>query len=100
MASAATGRDARRGPDLPRRVVLDLSGRRAELSRAEAMLLRDAAAAQAGSSSLARDLAVLLDHALETQRLLALRPSEAQLLGQVAQQQGLGDIVGRLADAA
>lgn len=80
--------------------MLDLSGRRAELSRAEAVLLRDAAAADAGRSSLARDVAVLLDHVLERERVLTLRRSEVGLLARVAERQGLGDVAGRLADAA
>jgi hypothetical protein len=99
-SSAAGDRASRTAVDLPLRVVLDLSGRRAELTRVEAVLLRDAAAAEAGRSSLARDLAVLLDHALETQRVLALRRNEAHLLARLARQHALGEVAARLADAA
>ena len=81
----------------PGRLVLDLAGRRVELARAEAVRLRDAAAAEAGSSSAARDLSVLLDRVLARGHLLALRQGEVHTLTSIAAGLGLGELVARLA---
>jgi hypothetical protein len=59
---------------------LDVNGRIIELSRTQAELLRDAAAARAASSSQLRGLSLTLDRALRDERVLALRRSEARAL--------------------
>ena len=78
-------------------VVLDLAGRRVELSRAEAMRLRAAAAAEAGTSSVARDLSVLLDRVIARGHVLALHRGEAHTLTGVAAGLGLDELARRLA---
>lgn len=67
---------------------LDLPGRKVELGRVIVLRLRDAAAAQAGRSSAARDLSLLLDRALR-QGTLALRRSELETLVKLARRVGL-----------
>jgi hypothetical protein len=59
---------------------LDINGRVIELSREHVELLRDAAAARAASSSRLRDLSLMLDRALRSGHVLALRRSEARVL--------------------
>ena len=69
-------------------VALDVGGRHIDLDPGRASQLRDAAAAQAGKSSAARDLSLLLDRALHRRQTLALRRSEAHTLAQLAGQLG------------
>jgi hypothetical protein len=73
-------------------VVLDVAGRRVELTEVEAARLRDAAAGQAGRSSVARDLSLLLHRGLGTGQVLALRRTEAHELARLAASLGLPDI--------
>lgn len=79
-------------------MVLDLAGRRVELDRTEALRLRAAAAAQAGSSSVARDLSVLLARAVTHGQVLALRRGEAHTLSRLAFGLGLDELAQRLTD--
>ncbi len=79
------------------RVVLDLAGTHVRLSPGEAVRLRDAAAAEAGRSSRARDLAVLLDRALVLPHTLALRPAERHTLARIAAEAGLDELAPQLA---
>lgn len=85
LASAALGAEAA-SEQSP--VFLDIAGRRVGLDPADAARLRDAAAARAGTSSIARDLSILLGHALEQPHVIALRRSEAQTLLRVAAEIG------------
>jgi hypothetical protein len=95
LGSAASHGDgsetARQSP-----VVLDIGGRRVDLDRAEAVRLRDAAAAVAGRSSAARDLSLVLDRALSRRSVLALRRAEAQTLAQLAVEVGLLGLAGEI----
>lgn len=77
-------------------VTLDVAGRRIDLTAAEAMRLRDAAAVRAGRSSTARDLSLLLDRALHRRHVIALRRSEAHALAQLARHVGLLALVREL----
>lgn len=83
-----------------RRVVLDIGGRRVDLGPDETVQLRNAAAARAGSSSAARDLSLVLDHALHRPQVLALRRGEAHTLAQIARQVGLAALVLEITQAA
>jgi hypothetical protein len=85
MVAAASGPAA----PTPSAVVLDIGGRRVDLGPAEVVQLRNAAAAGAGSSSVARDLSLLLDCGSHRHRVLALRRGEAHTLAQLARQVGL-----------
>jgi hypothetical protein len=67
---------------------LDVPGRKVELGRAIVQRLRDAAEAQAGRSTPARDLSLLLDRALR-QGTLALRRSELETLVKLTRSVGL-----------
>jgi hypothetical protein len=67
-------------------VVIDIGGRRFDLDPTDAARLRDAAAARAGRSSVARDLSLLLDRALHRRRVLALHRSEAHTLLRLARE--------------
>ncbi len=91
MTPAAPDSTSDRGP-----VVLDVAGRRVELTGSEALLLRDAAAAQAGRSSRARDLSLLLERALTGSNVLALSRGELQTLAQLAETANQGDLAMRL----
>jgi hypothetical protein len=65
---------------------LDLPGGIVELHSEDVVQLRDAAAAQAGRSSAARDLALLLDRTLRRNRV-ALRRSVLQVLVATAERE-------------
>jgi hypothetical protein len=65
---------------IPDAITLDLAGNRVRLPRAVALLLRDAAARRAGSSSSQRDLSLVLSRAIETGSLVALQRSEIRAL--------------------
>jgi hypothetical protein len=78
-------------------ISLDLPGGRTELRREDVSVLRDAAAAQAGRSSAARDLSLLLDRALERGSSVALRRAELQTLIEVAHDVALDDVATQLA---
>lgn len=75
---------------------LDLPSGVLELAPADVGALRDAAAAEAGRSSAARDLSLLLDRALG-QRRLTLRRAEADALRAIAERAGLADLALRFA---
>ena len=62
-----------RASRLMRHVILDLPSGQVSLEASEGELLRDAAAAKAGSSIAARDLSLLLDRALNEPRPVARR---------------------------
>ncbi len=91
MISAASGATSDRGP-----VILDVAGRRVELTDSEALLLRDAAASRAGHSSRARDLSLLLERALTSSNVLALSRGELQTLARLAEAADRGDLAKRL----
>ncbi len=71
-----------------------LSFPRAQIERAQAL-----AAAQAGASSGLRDLALVLDWALNTPRVVALRRGEARELVQLARQHDALDGIAAAFDA-
>ena len=77
-------------------VVLDVSGRRVVLSSRDAEQLRDAATDEAGRSSTARDLSLLLARAAAG-GTLALRRVEASTLERLARELGLADAAAQLA---
>jgi hypothetical protein len=81
----------------PEPVVVDVGGQRIDLDPADAARLRDAAAALAGTSSVARDVSVLLGQALQRRRVLALHRSEAKALVQLASEIGLNTLVREIA---
>lgn len=81
------------------RIVLDLPGGRLTLDAYEVTRLRDTAAAQAGQSSAARDLSLLLDRALQHGKPVALRRAEVQTLTHVAADAQLDELAARLAAA-
>ena len=66
----------------------------------EVALLRDAAAALAGQSPLARDLSLLLDRSLNQPGPVALRRPELKLLVQLTSASELHAILELLADVA
>ena len=66
-------------------VRLDVHGVVVSLAPAQAERLRIAAAAQAGSSSRLRDLSLVLDWALASPKMVALRRSEARELLRLVQ---------------
>ena len=72
-----------------RAVVFDVCGRQVVLDLDQARLLRDAAAARAGRSSVARDLSSLLDRGLTREQVIALRRGEARALERLADELGL-----------
>jgi hypothetical protein len=65
-------------------VRLELRGRPVVLSREQALRAQSLAEAGAGSSSGLRDLALVLDWALNTPQVVALRRSEARDLERLA----------------
>ena len=79
-------------------VKLDVRGQVVSLRREDAERLRDAAAAAGALSSGRRDLALVLDWALSSQRVVALRRSEARELAQLLAEDpvlaNLGDALG------
>ena len=81
-------------------LVLDVSGRRIEVSEEAALRLREAASLEAGRSSVARDLSLLLERALTGGNTLALRRVEAHTLTQLAERLDMGELVARLSAAA
>jgi len=95
VAAAASSRRSG-SPDLGA-VVLDVFGRRVALSRADAGRLQAAASEEAGRSSTARDLSLLLGEALMG-RTLALRRVEASTLERLARDLGLAGAAAQLAD--
>ncbi len=78
-------------------IALDLPAGAVELRNEDVARLREAAAAQAGRSTAARDLSLLLERALHGGRV-ALRHGELQTLIAVAQQSGQADLAQRLQD--
>jgi len=79
-------------------VVLDVAGRRVALDRRAAELLQAATTDEAGRSSVARDLSLLLAEGLRG-RTLALRRGEASTLARIAAAVGLADVAGELTPA-
>jgi hypothetical protein len=79
---------------------LDLPRGQIDLRRDDLGRLRDAAADQAGRSSAARDLSLILDRALDQRRTVTLRRGELHALIHVAADAGLGELTARLEDAA
>jgi hypothetical protein len=77
-------------------ISLDLPGHTLALAPARLETLRDAAAAEAGRSSSARDLSLLLDRALREGRL-TLRRAEVDVLRAVAERAGLAELAALLA---
>jgi hypothetical protein len=65
-------------------VRLDVRGRVIVLQREDAERLQAAAAADAASSSRRRDLALVLDWAMASPRVVVLRRSEARELGRLS----------------
>jgi hypothetical protein len=97
----ASGRsDERPSLLVVRRVIFDLPSGQVSLEAREVELLRDAAAAQAGSSIAARDLSLLLDRALNQPRPVAFRRAELHTLVEIATSADLGEIAARLDGAA
>ena len=76
-------------------VRLEVRGQVVTLRRDDAERLRAAAAATAGLSTRRRDLALVLDWAISSPRIVALRRSEARELAQLLREDGaladLGD---------
>lgn len=66
-------------------VTIELRGEVLALPRAEVEQAQALAAAEAGSSSRLRDLALVLDWALHTSRIVAFRRSEAREFERLAQ---------------
>lgn len=96
LGSAALHSDFSEGSSGQFPVVVDVAGRRIDLSPGEAMRLRDAAASCAGRSSTARDLSLLLDRGLSRRRVIALHRAEAHTLARLAHQVGLHALVGEI----
>jgi hypothetical protein len=66
-----------------RRVRLDVNGRIVQLPRERAEQLRHAAALEAADSSVLRDISLLLDRAIETERVVALQRQELRPLARL-----------------
>jgi hypothetical protein len=82
-------------------VRLDLRGNVVALRPEDVEQLRNAAGARAGSSSRSRDLALVLDWALASPRVVVLRRSEAQELERLVRDEpGLTDLAATIAAAA
>jgi hypothetical protein len=82
-------------------VRLDLRGNVVVLPAQDVAHLRDVAAARASSSSRSRDLALVLDWALASPRVVALRRSEAQELERlVCEDPKLADLAAKFGSAA
>ena len=69
-------------------VRLEVRGQVVTLRRDDAERLRAAAAATAGLSTRRRDLALVLDWAISSPRVVALRRSEARELAQLLREDG------------
>jgi hypothetical protein len=82
-----------------RQVIFDLPSGQVSLEAREVELLRDAAAARAGSSTAARDLSLLLERALHDPRTVAFRRAELHTLVAIAASADLGEIAERLETA-
>jgi hypothetical protein len=100
MLGAAVGGVRRSVDSQGPEIVLDVSGRRVSVSRAEAHRLQEAASLEAGRSSVARDLALLLDRALAGGSTLALRRGEAHTLTRLSGALGLSELVARLSETS
>jgi hypothetical protein len=79
-----------------RHVIFDLPSGQVSLKASEVELLRDAAAAKAGSSIASRDLSLLLGRALNEPRAVAFRRAELQTLIETAVSARLTEVAGRL----
>jgi hypothetical protein len=77
-------------------VSLDLNGKPAFVNDAALASARDAAAASAAQSTQLRDLALLLDRALDGHRVV-LRRSELRLLRRLAAESELSDLARAIA---
>lgn len=73
--------------------MLDIGGRQVRITETQLELLREAAAAHASSSSVLRDLSLVLDHALTSGHVVALRRAEARALAQRVATQTHPDLV-------
>jgi hypothetical protein len=73
-------------------IVIDLPGGKLTLDVEEARGIRDAAAAEAGRSTTARDISLLLDRALSEGSVVALRRNEAHTLLELARTAGFGKV--------
>ena len=82
-----------------RYVIFDLPSGQVSFEAREVELLRDAAASQAGSSTAARDLSLLLERALHDPRTVAFRRAELHTLVEIAASADLGEIAERLETA-
>jgi hypothetical protein len=78
-------------------VFFDLASGQVSLDADQVGQLRDAAAAQAGRSSAARDVSLLLDRALQQAKPVTLRRAELQTLIQIATSAQLDEIASKLA---
>lgn len=76
--------------------MLDLGGACVELTAGDLERLRTEAAAQAGWSSRARDLGVLLERARIAPQPVALRAGERKTLARIAGEAGLNELMTRL----
>jgi hypothetical protein len=76
-----------------RHVIFDLPSGQVSLEAIEVELLRDVAAAKAGSSIAARDLSLLLNRALSAPRPVAFRRTEVQTLTEIATDADLIEVV-------
>ena len=82
-----------------RHVIFDLPNGHVSFEAHEVELLRDAAAARAGSSIAARDLSLLLERALRDSRMVAFRRAELQALIETATRAGLSEVAMQLETA-
>ena len=96
MLAAALGGARRSTTASAASILLDVFGRRIEVSSEDAHCLQEAASLEAGRSSVARDLSLLLERALAGTNTLALRRSEAHTLCQLAEGLDLRELVARL----
>jgi hypothetical protein len=81
---------------LVRHVIFDLPSGQISFDAHQVELLRDAAAAQAGSSTAARDLSLLLERALHDPRPVAFRRAELHALIETATSASLIEVAQRL----
>ncbi|HEY5100708.1 MAG TPA: hypothetical protein VII54_11695 [Gaiellaceae bacterium] len=100
MRAASLGAERRSVVAAEAELVLDVSGRRVEVSCADADRLKEAASREAGRSSVARDLSLLLNRALAGGGTLALRHGEVRTLTRMAESLGMSDLAARLSAAA
>lgn len=87
-----------------RRVRIDVNGRVVELPSEQAEWLRHAAALAAAESSILRDISLLLDRAIESERVVALQHHElrplARLLDSLADSPAFDELRDALAGAS